>query len=648
MFEITSHSFAPLPSLFFLTDNTAEAALREWETRNFPEFVNGIAAELATEGKDPFLRQLAGLYLKNLLYAKNDAVQRQKHDAWKGLEDAARSGVKHNLLQAMRSPEGSARQSAAQAAAEVATIEVPYDAWPEFLPAMLENVTAEAHQEGTKVASLNCLGYTCERMAYLDLPEIPTTTVDAMLTTIVDGIQKTRPNNVRHAAASALRNSFLFTQSNMERAEERNAIMSTVCEATQSDDVRVRKEAFACVNTVAYLFYEKLPDYMMTLFELTTKTIQNDKEEVATEAIEFWNTIAEVELDLLEEERLNQEAGDPPEQRCARYTEQAIAPLIPILLEAMTKQEDGADIDNDQFGLSMAAATCLRLVSDTVGDVITNAVIPFVHSHIQSEDWHYREAATMAFASILEGVSAESIGAVVHQSVPVLMNALNDQVDLVKDSTLYTISRICEYHTQAIPHEMFPTLINGLMTKLTEHPQVAKQACNALHKLGIAFDGDETGDQTGTNQLSQFLPTLLQQLLACADRPDANEANLRVQAFEGINVFVSNSAPDCKPLLLQLFPVAKDRLLNSFALQGMDKDSKEGLQSLLCGLLQVLIQKLDRTDVAVHADAIMQGLLQVLQANNSSAQVEALAAIGALANSVEEDFEVRCGLHVWT
>jgi hypothetical protein len=45
----------------------------------------------------------------------------------------------------------------------------------------------------------------------------------------------------------------------------------------------------------------------------------------------------------------------------------------------------------------------------------------------------------------------------------------------------------------------------------SEPPQVSKQACNALHKLGCAFDGDTTGETTGTNQLSVFRPNLLQQ-----------------------------------------------------------------------------------------------------------------------------------------
>ncbi|KAI2511256.1 Importin-beta N-terminal domain [Fragilaria crotonensis] len=592
-------------------DRNAEAALTEYQNRNYPEFVNAMALELATEGKDVRARQLAGLYLKNLLYAQSESVQIQKHEAWKALADDARRGVKESLLKAMRSPEAVARQAAAQAAAEVATVEVPYGVWPEFLPSMLENVTAEAHSEGTKVASLTCLGYTCERMAFLDnLPEIAPTTTDAMLTTIVDGIQKTRPENVRLAATTALRNSLLFTHRNMERKEERDTIMSNICEATISSDQRVRKEAFACIHTVAFHYYEKLAEYMMTIFELTTKAIQNDEEQVATEAIEFWNVISEIE-----EEMLADESDGIPGRQCQKYAFQAIGPLVPLLLEAMTKQEDDGDLDMDQFSLSIAAGVCLQSLAQAVGDHITGAVLPFVQKNIQNENWHFREAATMAFAAILEGVTVDSIGAVVHQSIPVLMGALNDPVHCVKDTTLYAISKICELHSRAIPGDVLPTLINGLISKLSfaEPPQVSKQACNALHKLGCAFDGDLTGETTGTNQLSPFMPNLLQQLMACADRQDADESTLRVAAFEAINVFIQNAAPDCHPLLLQVFPAIIERLSVSFGLP-LDKESKD-------------------------ADNTMQNVLRVLQAKSSSAQCEALLAIAAVAFVLGEAFE---------
>jgi len=626
-------------------DKDAANRLQEWEQSNLGEFVAGVAAEFATEGKDLRARQLAGLCLKNALNARDDNLQRVKHEAWKLLSAEIRGAVKGALLQTLSSPETIMRATAAQAAAEVAAIELPHQQWPEFVQKLLENVTTAEIDEGIKIASLVCLGYTCERIASIDsLPPMQPAMTDAMLTTIVDGIQKTRPDNIRLAAASALKNSLLFTQSNMEKDDERNAIMNTICEATQSQSEEVRAMAYQCIQQIAYLYYEKLQPYMVTLYELTTKTIREDpSEEVAKQAIEFWSTLCEVEMELIDEELEYQSRGMPIARPCMRYGNAAVEQLVPLLLQAMTKQDEDIDLDGDQYALHVAASTCLTLLSQTVEDLVTPQVLPFVEQHIQNENWHFREAATMAFACILEGASGESIGTVVNQSIPVLMRALNDQNDLVKDTTAFAIAKICELHIRAIPPELLPPLINGLLTKVTtDPPRVAAQSANALNRLGAAFDEDTSGETTGTNALSTYMPNLLQTLMAAADRPDANEQNLRVTSFQAINVFVQNSAPDVKDLLLQLLPAALSRLQSSLtqpALTNEDKQSNQALQGLYCALIQVLVQKLTKEDVMPHGDTIMQNLLQVLQTRNSTSSADSFSAISALADLVGPDFE---------
>merc|ERR1719491_1296091 len=119
----------------------AEAALASAERTNLAEFFLALANELADEGKDVHVRQLAGLHFKNLLVAKDDARQAARHDAWKALPGEQRAVIMAAALGAVRSPVPTARHTAAQACAEVATVELPYKEWPEFLVALMENVT---------------------------------------------------------------------------------------------------------------------------------------------------------------------------------------------------------------------------------------------------------------------------------------------------------------------------------------------------------------------------------------------------------------------------------------------------------------------------------------------------------------------------
>lgn len=138
------------------------------------------------------------------------------------------------------------------------------------------------------------------------------------------------------------------------------------------------------------------------------------------------------------------------------------------------------------------------------------------------------------------------------------------------------------------------------------------------------------------------MASLLQTLLQVADRENSDECNLRLTAFEAVVVLIQHSAPDCKPILLQLLPVMIERLSNSFsipALTNEDREIKEGLQGLLCGVIQIILIKMTKEEVIPYCDSVMQGYLQVLQVKNATAHEEALLAVGALADILGPDFE---------
>ena len=533
--------------------------------------------------------------------------------------------------------------------------------------------------DGIKISSLECLGFTCERLSLTlpmsTSPEIFPETTDRILTTIVDGIRANRPNPIRFAAAKALGNSLNFTRKNMETPVERNMIFQTICEATQSEDPLVREAAYECIVKIADIYYDKLQDYMQTLFQLTFATIRNDEEKVALQAIEFWSTLAESEQELIDLANDLAETGEspPPESVCVGYVKAALEHLCPLLMEILTKQDENAEIDDDLWNLSMSGATCLGLVAGTVEDAIVAPIMPFVQQHIKSENWRYREAAIMAFSSILIGPSDEAIGLYVNQSIPVLLEALSDSNDLVKDTTAWTIGRICEYHVGCIPGNTFPTLVTGLAGKLlTETPRISSHACYGIHNLARAFENDGSAATTGTNLLSRklcvecnngsllsyppitllltplaylpfvaYMAQLFQTLLQVVDREDASESNLRIGAFEAISMLIQNAAPDVKNVLLQLLPVIIDRLAKSFnmpALTNEDKEHKEGVQGLLCGLIQVMIIKSSKEEIFPYCDTIMTNFIQVLQTKNATCHEEAFSAISAIANILEGDF----------
>ena len=76
--------------------------------------------------------------------------------------------------------------------------------------------------------------------------------------------------------------------------------LQVICEAAIGESVVLREAAFECLVKVAGLYYDTLPAYMEAIFTLSQRAVTADEEDVAKQAIEFWCSICEEEMDLIE------------------------------------------------------------------------------------------------------------------------------------------------------------------------------------------------------------------------------------------------------------------------------------------------------------------------------------------------------------
>jgi len=644
LFSPHSHAHSNLLALSlspYRADREAEQQLEDYLKSNYADFAKALATEIATEGKPLVARQEASLYLKNMLMAQSAPIQKEKHDRWKQLDATVRTSVKEALLQAMRSGEQQVPHfSAVAAAAEIASVELPYKEWPQFVPALMENVTSAQAAEPVKIASLECLGYTCERIAESEdmleqeVPKLAEETVDNMLTTIVEAVQPNKTDAMRFAALQALKNSLTFVRKNMEVKSEGDFILKAICEATSSGDPRVRGLAYACMDQFAELHYEKLQDYMPSIFNLTTEAIKGDPDEtVKMAAIEFWITLSYSEQGLIDEERKYEELGESLDRdKCNRYVETAKDQLVPLLLETLTKQDP--DEDEDVWNLRFAGGLCLEMVSQTVEGLIIAAVIPFVQQHIRSPNWRFRDAAIVAFLCILYGPSTNVISQYVQEMIPNLMSAFNDaESATVRESALQCIDIIAKLHIRAVPGDMVHTMIQGLMRKLQEEACVAKQACSAILNIAHLL---KMGEQEETNLLSTPILPLMQSLLK-------NAVDAIADGTEVIAAVVHNIFVDQLLAIIGRF----DDALRMHTLSNEEKETKELLLGQISGLNQVLFQQVEKKDVIGQVDRFKELLFQCLQdqnatCQNATCQKLAFILVGSeIAVSMKEGFVVR-------
>ena len=86
----------------------------------------------------------------------------------------------------------------------------------------------------------------------------------------------------------------------------------------------------------------------------------------------------------------------------------------------------------------------------------------------------------------------------------------------------------------------------------------------------------------------------MQALLVTAERPDA-EMKLKVECYEALNDIIRGASTETLVTVHQLIPVVLQKLGSTFETQVTSQDMLEkqtDQQALLCGTLQVIIQRL--------------------------------------------------------
>ncbi|EPY52762.1 karyopherin Kap95 [Schizosaccharomyces cryophilus OY26] len=616
----------------------AEKQLENAARTDFAQYMLLLTQELANESSASYIRMAAGLALKNSITARETARKVEYEQLWQSLPIEVKHQVKIAALQTLASPEHQAGQSAAQLIAAIAAYELALNQWPDLMVTLVANV-GDGQPSSLKQHSLQTIGYICEAVP----PEVLSIQSNAILTAVVTGARKEEPDVVvRLAALGALYDSLEFVRDNFNNEAERNYIMQVVCEATQSPEAPVQTAAFGCLVKIMHLYYDLMPFYMeKALFALTTQGMYNPNEQVSLQAVEFWSTVCEEEIEVNLEVQEAQELNEEPSRENHEFARAAAADILPVLLELLCKQDE--DADEDDWNISMAAATCLQLFAQVVGDLLVSPVLVFVEQNIQSPDWHQREAAVMAFGSVLEGPNVVMLTPLVNQALPVLIHMMKDPVIFVKDTTAWALGQISNFVAEAInPEVHLPELVSALLTGLTDNPRIVANCCWAFMNLVCHFAPE---DSHHLSLMTPYYEAIIAALLHVTDQK-GNESNSRTSGYETLSTFIIFSADTVLPIIANVLTVIMSRLEISIQMQNQILDIEERanhdeLQSNLCNVLTSITRRFG-PDIRSTSDQIMTLLLQTMQTapKQSVVHEDVLLAVGAMMNSLEEQFEV--------
>ncbi|KAK9461838.1 armadillo-type protein [Lipomyces oligophaga] len=620
----------------------AEVQLAQAAEEHFVPYLGMLTTVLADESQKTEVRMLAGLAIKNQLVAKDAKTRGSQSERWVAIESDPKEQIKQIALQALISSDDRVANAAAQLVAAIADIELPRMEWPTLMHVLVQN-TSEDRPVNVKRASLQTIGYICETAD----PSSPGVIAQAggILTAIVQGARSQEPSTVvRLTAINALVNSLEFVRANFAHEGERNYIMQVVCEATQSSDVKLQASAFGALARIMSIYYPYMRLYMeKALYGLTVQGMKSENSDVACMAVEFWSTVCDVEISIREREQTGYSDGALPEDaENFEFAKFAINEVLPTLLELLTKQDE--DTEDDDWNVSMAAASCLQLFAEDTESAVVNLTLTFVEMNLQQKDWRRREAAVMAFGSILDGPDQQTLAYLIGQALPPMLSLMADPMIQVKDTVAWCLGRIADLVIEGIDTQNhLPGIVSALISGLQDHPKVITNCCWTLINLTEQFGREDP--ETETMVMSKYYDPLLKALLVASDRAD-NEASSRTSAYEALGVLVSCSAADTLPRITELSSVIVQRLEQTLIMQqqlvGMDdRANLEELQSSLLSVVTSVIRRVSPKD-RTSSDRLMTLLLSMLQQklSNSLIEEDIFMAIGAIAGAVQENFNV--------
>lgn len=605
-------------------------------------YMTSLSSELATDATPAHIRSASGLALKNALVAREAQRAMEYAERWTALPADARDQVKSKVLMTLSSSEPRAGTVAAQVIAAIASIELPRGMWPDLIAQLLAAI-GDVNNPRQRQAALQAIGFTCEVVD----PAVLSAQSNEILTAVIQGARKEETSpEVQLAALHALLNSLEFVRSNFEREGERNFIMQVVCEATQSAHVPVKVAAFENLVRIMQLYYDKMRFYMeQALFGLTILGMRDSEPNVALQAVEFWSTVCDEEIELALEAADALEFNEEPAHVSHHFARVALPEIAPVLMELLALQDE--DSDEDDWDTAKAAGTCLGLLAQVVGDQIVSLAVPFVEGNIKSPDWRRREAALMCFGSIMDGPDSKLLMTLVTQALPTVMESLHDPSTAVKDTTAWTLGRICEFVYDAITPEMhLGPIIQALLGALQDQPRIVTHCCWALINLaerkGILASLDDIDPPT--TSLSPYFETIVTQLMQATDRNN-NESNSRTSAYEALASVVANSATDCLPqastVLVHI--IERQEALNGMVQQLVGLDDRNNwaeLQSNLCSVIIASVRRL-QAGIAPIGDRLMTSLLTLIQnsAKQPTVLEDAFVAVGTVIVALEGEFE---------
>ncbi|XP_065175090.1 transportin-1-like [Sycon ciliatum] len=310
-------------------------------------------------------------------------------------------------------------------------------------------------------------------------------------------------------------------------------------------DNEVRMNVCRALVMLLDVRFDRLAPHMTDILEYMLLRTQDENEEVAKEACEFWLTLAEMavcpevlpnhldrlipvlasrmrysdmELITLKADEDDQAVPDREEDIAPRFHRSRTyggnhSAQAKHGEEEGQEDEDEDDADDEEDGwpdqtvtiwtLRKCSAAALDLLANVFKEKLLAFVLPILKYTLFSADWLYKESGILILGAIAEGC-AQGMQPHLPSLIPYLIQCLSEQRALVRSITCWTLSRYSHWILEQRHEEYLQPLMQGLLERILDsNKKVQEAACSAFAQV----------EEEACTELVPYLVPILQTLV---------------------------------------------------------------------------------------------------------------------------------------
>ncbi|KJE93966.1 hypothetical protein CAOG_04675 [Capsaspora owczarzaki ATCC 30864] len=636
--------------------------LSECREHSEVHFIVILANLLADATKSEMLRYQAGMQLKNCLSSKDPEVLQELYDRWITYDESVRMQVKNQVSSTLSVP------TVSKAAAQCISAILVAESSPTMpMQADFVNYLSETSRSGadlnSRLTCLEALGYLCEELYDAERQDcISEASVNDILSALHANVVDPPSILARRNAIRALGFVIMCMGKNMQDKTECDQIVGIIVQCAELADPaesEARIYGLEALSKWVNEYYELSTPYMDNFFHvtLTAMTSPDVEDGVVQQGIEFWAGVCENESSIKQHNEDCVASGMP--QNCSQfngYAVGAVPRIFPVVLNLLMRLDDEEqDLSaDDDYNIHSAASVCVEAFASAAPDAVLDPTFTFVNDNMRSPLWQGRNAALLAFGSILEG--PKSMESLCFQIIPELAYAVSSQEPTlaVRDTAAWTIGRVAElYGASLLGHEQFNEILQHLFQCLSLHPVLANHACYAFHTINeAAYAQADVVDEADppTYALSPFFADLVNQLLVVSNaREHAGQdvsgdaySKLEASAFECLSEVVQESPQDCLPAVrdlgVQLYHQLTGQLQSAASIVNVDDSIR--FSERVTYLAQTITYVLNRLDPASLGDLgtnVYNLAINMVHQNVLNTREDALYLLIALIQAYQSD-----------